>query len=369
MEGREQHREIAVFVHVLAPDLAFLLELLDGRRDRGHQLHDDRGGDVGRMPSAKIDMRSSAPPANMLNMPMMPPAFSSKICAITTGSMPAAGCRCRSDRPIRQPSANQTALLELGRLAERAKIDVGGELLGHRCPWRPPLTRSPARRPPGPRRPAGAALRGSAGAACRRPSRQRPRPWTRCRPRSSAPSAARGRAGGSRRGNSRSAQGRAQGEQIDQGHADHPAAVDRGLQAIEIEQGVDLPERVLEAVLGQPPVDPASDRPRRCGSPAAAPARARWPLWPRPRSCRYPSRCRDRHAWACLCWARCELVELHRAAFVALFMWGAAPRTLVFGRPSHIVGRRLDPHQMVHAPDPAARLGRVGHHLVCARRA
>ena len=43
------------------------------------------------MPSAKIDMRSSAPPANMLNMPMMPPAFCSKICAITTGSMPGSG--------------------------------------------------------------------------------------------------------------------------------------------------------------------------------------------------------------------------------------------------------------------------------------
>ena len=45
----------------------------------------------GRIPSAKIDMRSSAPPENMLNMPMMPPAFCSKICAITTGSIPGSG--------------------------------------------------------------------------------------------------------------------------------------------------------------------------------------------------------------------------------------------------------------------------------------
>ena len=45
----------------------------------------------GRMPSAKIDMRLSAPPANMLNMPMMPPEFCSKIWAMTTGSMPGSG--------------------------------------------------------------------------------------------------------------------------------------------------------------------------------------------------------------------------------------------------------------------------------------
>ena len=45
----------------------------------------------GMMPSAKIDMRARAPPANMLNMPRMPPRCELKICAITAGSMPGSG--------------------------------------------------------------------------------------------------------------------------------------------------------------------------------------------------------------------------------------------------------------------------------------
>jgi hypothetical protein len=45
----------------------------------------------GMMLSAKIVMRSSAPPANMLNMPRMPPACCAKISAMTCGSMPGSG--------------------------------------------------------------------------------------------------------------------------------------------------------------------------------------------------------------------------------------------------------------------------------------
>ncbi len=45
----------------------------------------------GMMLSAKIVMRPSAPPANMLNMPRMPPDCCSKICCMITGSMPGAG--------------------------------------------------------------------------------------------------------------------------------------------------------------------------------------------------------------------------------------------------------------------------------------
>ena len=45
----------------------------------------------GMMLSAKIVIRPSAPPANMLNMPKMPPACRSKICAMTTGSIPGDG--------------------------------------------------------------------------------------------------------------------------------------------------------------------------------------------------------------------------------------------------------------------------------------
>ena len=47
MEGRQQHRQVArVLVHDLAPLLALLLQLLERGRHRGHQLNDDRGGDV-----------------------------------------------------------------------------------------------------------------------------------------------------------------------------------------------------------------------------------------------------------------------------------------------------------------------------------
>ena len=45
----------------------------------------------GMMFSAKIDMRPSAPPANMSNMPRMPPAFWRKISSSATGSIPGSG--------------------------------------------------------------------------------------------------------------------------------------------------------------------------------------------------------------------------------------------------------------------------------------
>ena len=45
----------------------------------------------GMMLSAKIAIRPNAPPANILNMPMIPPACCSKICSMTTGSIPGAG--------------------------------------------------------------------------------------------------------------------------------------------------------------------------------------------------------------------------------------------------------------------------------------
>ncbi len=47
LQHAEQHRAVAgVLVDDLAALLAFLLELLQRGNDRGHELHDDRGGDV-----------------------------------------------------------------------------------------------------------------------------------------------------------------------------------------------------------------------------------------------------------------------------------------------------------------------------------
>ena len=45
----------------------------------------------GMMLSAKIAMRLMPPPANMLNMPRMPPAWLRKICSHAAGSMPGSG--------------------------------------------------------------------------------------------------------------------------------------------------------------------------------------------------------------------------------------------------------------------------------------
>ena len=45
----------------------------------------------GMMLSAKIVMRPSAPPANMLNMPRMPPACCWNTSSSTTGSIPGIG--------------------------------------------------------------------------------------------------------------------------------------------------------------------------------------------------------------------------------------------------------------------------------------
>ena len=43
------------------------------------------------MPSEKIAIRSTAPPANMLNMPRMPVALRLKACANDSGLMPGIG--------------------------------------------------------------------------------------------------------------------------------------------------------------------------------------------------------------------------------------------------------------------------------------
>ena len=84
----------------------------------------------GRMPSAKIDMRSSAPPENMLNMPRMPPALLLEDLRHhhrVDARQRDVGAEAIDDQAAeREPEP----LLELGRLAEDAEIDVGGELLG-----------------------------------------------------------------------------------------------------------------------------------------------------------------------------------------------------------------------------------------------
>ena len=82
------------------------------------------------MLSAKIAMRSTAPPANMLNMPRMPPAF----CAERLGEGGGIDAGERDERPEpvddERPQREIDALLEIFGLGEGAEVQVGGELLG-----------------------------------------------------------------------------------------------------------------------------------------------------------------------------------------------------------------------------------------------
>ena len=60
-----RHRQVAgVLVDLVAPVLAFALELLEPGHDPGHQLHDDRGVDVRVHPRAMIEKVARPPPEN-----------------------------------------------------------------------------------------------------------------------------------------------------------------------------------------------------------------------------------------------------------------------------------------------------------------
>jgi len=84
----------------------------------------------GMMLRAKIDMRPSAPPENMSNMPRMPPALCEKISCRMPGSMP--GDRDIGPEAIGDERAQgePDAALELGRLREGPEIYAACELLG-----------------------------------------------------------------------------------------------------------------------------------------------------------------------------------------------------------------------------------------------
>ena len=84
----------------------------------------------GMMLSAKIAMRSMPPPANMLNMPRMPPACDWKTCSQIAGID--AGQRDVGAEPIDKQRAEREpdALLQFVGLGEGAEIEVGRKLFG-----------------------------------------------------------------------------------------------------------------------------------------------------------------------------------------------------------------------------------------------
>ena len=91
----------------------------------------------GMIDSARIDMRPIEPPENTSSMPAMPPAF----CGEHLGQGVRIDARDRdvgADAEDKERAHGEPqALLQLGRLTDRAPIQVGGELLGGGCHGRP----------------------------------------------------------------------------------------------------------------------------------------------------------------------------------------------------------------------------------------
>ncbi len=85
----------------------------------------------GMMFKAKIAMRWMPPPANMLNMPRMPPACDLKIWSQAVGID--AGQRDVGAEAVNQQRAEREpdALLELLGLGERGEVEIGRQLF--RC--------------------------------------------------------------------------------------------------------------------------------------------------------------------------------------------------------------------------------------------
>ena len=140
LEGGEEHRQVAgVLIDLLAPGLAFFLQLLDGRRHRGHQLHDDRGRDVGQ--DAEREDRHPLQRAAGEHVEHAHDAAGVLLEDLRHDHRVDARQRDVGAEAIDDQAAEREPepLLELRRLAERAEIDVGGQLLGHRCHGRPPL--------------------------------------------------------------------------------------------------------------------------------------------------------------------------------------------------------------------------------------
>ena len=85
------------------------------------------------MPSAKIAMRSTAPPANMLNMPSMPPDLLLEGLRERVGID--AGQRDVGAEPIDEQRAQREpdALLQIFGLGEGGEVQIRGKLFGSRC--------------------------------------------------------------------------------------------------------------------------------------------------------------------------------------------------------------------------------------------
>ena len=131
LEHRDQHREVAgVLVELLAPRLAFLLQRLQRRDGRGHQLDDDAGADVGH--DVQREHRHAPQRAAGEHVEHAQDAAAVLLQhlghhrGIDAGDRDVGADAIDDQRAEGEPDA----LLELGRLGEDAEIEICRKLFG-----------------------------------------------------------------------------------------------------------------------------------------------------------------------------------------------------------------------------------------------
>ena len=134
LHGGQQDGQVAgVLVELLAPDLAFLLERLPRLVERGAELNDDRGGDVGH--HAERDDRHALQAAAREGVEEVEhPALLRLEQGRQRARIDAGNGNERQQAEQHQRAEGEPqALLELGRLGEARQRNIGGQLFGCGC--------------------------------------------------------------------------------------------------------------------------------------------------------------------------------------------------------------------------------------------
>ena len=134
LHGGEEYGAVAgILVDLLAAPLALLLELLDPRRNGGHQLHDDGRRDVGH--DAKGENRHPAERAAGEHVEHTEDTALLLAEDVLENLRIDPRDRDVGAHPVddQHEKGEPQPLLELGGLGEGAEINVGGELFGGGC--------------------------------------------------------------------------------------------------------------------------------------------------------------------------------------------------------------------------------------------
>src|SRR5215472_7025707 len=130
---QEDRQHAGILVDLLTPGFALLLDGFQARRDARHQLHDDRGRDVGH--DVEREDRHAPERAAREHVEHADDAAGLLLEQGVEGGRVDAGQRNIGAQAIDDQGAEgePDPLLELSRLGEGAEIDVGGELLCSGC--------------------------------------------------------------------------------------------------------------------------------------------------------------------------------------------------------------------------------------------